>query len=234
MTASRWGRMRLRGLFHSFKALQKTLCAALRMVTSLEAFYRQGAKILVRVLYRAEFRGFEKIPATGPALLIANHITYMDGLILHAACKRPIVFLIDEDVYRIPFVKYFMDMNGAVPILPNRESVSKALAEISHRLKNGEVVGVFPEGMLTYTGNMARFKFGIEWMVQNDPVPVYPIALKGLWGSIFSRKYRRSRFRYFPRSFRRKVTAVCGDPIPPEKAKISYLQRRIMDLKNSA
>lgn len=204
------------------------------MCVSLDEFYRHGAKILVRLLYRVEFRGFEKIPDSGPALLISNHITYMDGLIIHAACKRPVVFLIDEDVYRIPFVKYFMDKNGAVPILPNRESVTQALAEISRRLRNGELICVFPEGMLTYTGNMTRFKFGIEWMVQNDPVPVYPIALKGLWGSIFSRKYRRSRFRYFPRSFRRRVTAICGDLIPPEKAKISYLQRRIMDLKNSA
>jgi 1-acyl-sn-glycerol-3-phosphate acyltransferase len=80
---------------------------------------------------------------------------------------------------------------------------------------------------------MTRFKFGIEWIVKRSPVPVYPIALKGLWGSVLSRKYRHSRFKMFPRSFRRKVWAKVGEVIPAEKVKVSNLQRVVMDLKNS-
>lgn len=205
----------------------------LRFFSSPEMFYRYGSKLLIHCIYRTDFRGFEQIPETGPALLISNHVSYMDGLILHTACKRPIHFVIDEDIYNIPMVKYFLDMNGAVAIAPNRASVKRALRQVSDLLRAGHLVCVFPEGSLTYTGNMARFRFGIEWMLQNDPVPIVPIALKGLWGSIFSRKYLGQRFAWFPRSLFRKVTAICGAPIPPEQATVSHLQRVLMKLKNS-
>lgn len=195
-------------------------------------FYRRGVKILIPLLYKIKYHGFENIPETGPAILICNHVSYMDGLIIDSACKRKVRFIIDENIYNVPGVKYFMGLYGAIPIQPNRKSVERALGDVSRALKNGDLVCIFPEGQLTYTGNMSRFRFGIEWMIKNDPVPIVPIALKGLWGSIFSRKYRRSRFRWFPRSFRRRVALSCGKPIYPNEAKVSLLQRRIMHLKN--
>lgn len=209
----------------------RQFCSALNH--SLEPFYRYGAKLLVHVMYRARFSGFENIPETGAAILIANHVSYVDGLVINAACKRPVRFIIDEEIYQLPGVNYFMRLNKAIPIAPNKTSVKLALSLVSDALRDGDLVCVFPEGQLTYTGNMTHFRFGIEWMVKNDPVPVIPIALKGLWGSVFSRKYLRSRFPWVPRSFRRKVSAVCGAPIPPEEAKISHMQRVIMKLKSS-
>lgn len=80
---------------------------------------------------------------------------------------------------------------------------------------------------------MSRFKFGIEWMIERDPVPIYPVAIRGLWGSMLSRKWSKQRFNFLPRSFRRKVHTVCGEPIYPGDAKISHMQRLIMDLKNT-
>jgi len=198
-----------------------------------ERIYRQGAKMLVLALYRVRFEGFEKIPKSGGALLISNHVTYMDGLLIDAAIKRPVRYVIDSYIYKWPGVHHFMKLYRAIPIEPKRDSIAEALDTAEASLKNGELVFIFPEGQLTFTGNMSRFRFGVEWMAKRVPVPVYPIAIKGLWGSIFSRKYRRSKWKFLPRSFRRKVIVKCGDPIPHEKAKISYMQQKVMRLKNS-
>ncbi len=198
-----------------------------------ERIYRQSAKILVLALYRVRFEGFEKIPETGGALLISNHVTYMDGLLIDAAVKRPVRYVIDSYIYKWPGVHHFMKLYNAIPIEPKRDSIVTALDTAEAALKNGELVFIFPEGQLTFTGNMSRFRFGVEWMAKRAPVQVYPIAIKGLWGSMFSRKYRRSKWKFLPRSFRRRVVVKCGDPIRHEKAKISYMQLKVMQLKNS-
>lgn len=196
-------------------------------------FYRRGVKILIPIIYRFKKYDFDNIPEKGPAILICNHVSYMDGLIIDASLKRPCRYIIDKHIFSVGPVKYFLGMYGAIPILPNRQSVEEALEKVSEYLRNGEIVCIFPEGQLTYTGNMSRFRFGVEWILKNDPVPVVPLAVKGLWGSILSRKYRRSKWKAFPRSFRRKIQIKCGKPIDPEEAKISNLQRVIMELKNS-
>jgi 1-acyl-sn-glycerol-3-phosphate acyltransferase len=194
-----------------------------RLSLKLVPFYVCVAKALVHVFYKIDHTGFDKIPERGPVLLIANHISYVDGLIVQAVCKRPVRFVIDQFIYEIPVVHYFLSLHKVIPILPRKEEVEQALSRISELLEEGEVVCVFPEGRLTYTGNLGRFKPGIEWVIDRDPVPIYPIAIKGLWGSIFSRKYLYSKWRWLPRSLRRKVTVICGD----------YLQRKVLALKNS-
>ncbi len=203
---------------------------------NLEPFYRYGAKVLVRLFWRVRFEGFkEQIPPTGPALLIANHISYLDGLMINAACPRPVRFVIDEKIYRTPGVYYFMRHNRAIPIAANRKAVRRALRAVTRALGKGELVCIFPEGSLTYTGNMRRFRFGIEWMVEQNEVPVIPIAIKGLWGSIFSRKYLGKPWPFLPRRAPwKQVVLVCGEPIPHEKAQINYLQKQLMMLKNKA
>ena len=206
-----------------------------RFFSGPEMFYRYGAKAMVHCIYRTRFAGFnEHIPEEGAAILVCNHISFMDGLILHTASPRPLYFVIDEEIYKVPFVKYFLDLNGAIPILPTRESVQRALRQVSEALREGHIVAIFPEGSLTHTGNLSRFRLGVEWMLKNDPVPVIPVALSGLWGSILSRKFKRSKFRYVPRSLFRKVSAVCGKPIPPQQASVSHMQRTIMRLKDKA
>lgn len=194
-------------------------------------FYRKGAKWLAYTIYRPQYYGFDQIPETGPALLIANHVSYVDGLLIHAGCKRPVHFIIDKAIYEVPGVNYFMRLNGSIPIAPKREIVEAALDQVSAYLQQGELVCIFPEGRLTYTGSLGRFKPGVEFIVKRDPVPVYPIALNGLWGSIFSRKYLKANFRWFPRSFRRDVRAICGEPIQPEDVKINRLQEIVLKLK---
>lgn len=201
--------------------------------THPEIFFRYGIKVLVRLIYRVKFTGFDNIPATGPAILISNHVSYMDGLVIIAACKRPVSFVIDEGIYNVPMIKYFMDLNGGIPIAPRKDSVQSAIEKVTEALKQGKLVCIFPEGSLTYTGNLARFRFGVEWMVQHSNAPVIPMALKGLWGSVYSRKYLEKKYPWLPKSLFRKVTAICGKPIPPEKATINHMQRVVMELKNS-
>ena len=198
----------------------------------LEKFYHFGAKLLVRIVYDCQFKGFENIPKQGPAVIIINHVSYVDGLILNAAMPRDVRYIIAEEVYKQPFVHYFMRLDRAIPIAPNRESVKKALAIASEALQNGEIVGIFPEGQITYSGYMSRFKFGVEWILKNDQVPVIPIVLVGLWGSIFSRKYLGQPLlkKLRPRYFRKTIKAVCGAPISAEDATINNLQRVLMKL----
>jgi 1-acyl-sn-glycerol-3-phosphate acyltransferase len=196
----------------------------------LERFYHFGARLLINLVYDCEFKGFENIPAEGPAVIICNHVSFVDGLILNAACHRDIRFIIAEEIYNQPFVHYFMRLDRAIPIKPNKESVRKALSIASEALQNGELVAIFPEGQITYSGYMSRLKFGVEWILRNDQVPVIPIVLIGLWGSIFSRKYLGRKFRFIPKTFRRRVKAICGPAIPADQATINNMQKILMKL----
>lgn len=193
---------------------------------------RRGARKLVHFFYNVQYYGFDKIPETGAAVLVANHVSYVDGLIIHAGCKRTVHYIIDKAIYEVPGVNYFMRLNGSIPIAPKREIVEAAWNQVAEYLAAGELVCIFPEGRLTYTGSLGRFKPGIEAIIKRNPVPVYPIALNGLWGSYFSRKDPGKPFRFFRRSFkRREVRAICGDPIMPEDVQVNRLQEIVLKLK---
>lgn len=193
------------------------------------------AHSITRFVYRPHYSGFENMPKEGPAIIIANHVSYVDGPIIDAGCPRKVRYIIDEDIYNLPGVHYLMSLDRAIPISPNRKSVEAALNAVSEGLRNGDVICIFPEGFLTFTGSLGRFRPGIEWMIKRDPVPVVPLAINGLWGSVFSRKYLKSPMRWLPRTWLRgKVTVKCGTVIPPEKVSVNYLQEAILRLKYSA
>ncbi len=200
--------------------------------SKLEPFYRKGSNAITRLMYNINLHGFEKIPERGPILLIANHVSYVDGVVIQSAINRPVRFVIDEFIYDMPIINYFMTVNKAIPILARKDSVEEALNKISEGLEAGDAICIFPEGQLTYTGNLGRFKPGIEWIIERDPVPIYPIAIKGLWNSMFSRKYRHSNFRWLPKGIRGKVKLRCGDVIHPGNVRVDHLQRVILNLKN--
>jgi len=205
-----------------------------RFPVNLAPFFRRIAHAVTLWVYKPTYIGFENIPAEGPAILICNHVSYVDGPIIDAGSKRPIRYLIDQDIYNVPGVHYLMVLNRSIPITYNRKSVEQAFDEISEGLKAGDLVCLFPEGFLTYTGGLGRFRPGIEAIVKRDPtVPVIPLALSGLWGSSFSRKYSKSRFRMWPRKWGRRVTAICGPAIPAEKVTVNYLQEMVLKLKYS-
>jgi len=198
----------------------------------LEPLYRLAARELICLMYNIRFIGFSKIPATGGILIISNHLSYVDGLIINALCKRKVRYIIDKDIYQKPLINYFMRLNRAIPIAANRTDVAAALDMISEGLRQGDAICIFPEGQLTNNGYMSHFRPGIEWIINRDPVPIYPIALHGLWGSIFSRRYKKFLQRLLHCIFRRNVTAICGDPIIPADATLDGLQLAVLKLRN--
>jgi 1-acyl-sn-glycerol-3-phosphate acyltransferase len=181
-----------------------------------EFLMRFLAWILIHSIYRLRKTGLENIPETGPAVLACNHVSFVDVVVILAACPRPVRFLMDHQIFRIPILSFVFRTGKAIPIAPAREDpalLEAAYDAVSRALCDGDLVGIFPEGRITYTGELSPFRGGVRRIVETTPVPVVPMALRGLWGSMFSRKGGRAFFKR-PRPFS-LVERVVGAPIPP-------------------
>lgn len=197
-----------------------------------EFLLRFLAWILSRALYRLTLSGHERVPETGGAVVVCNHVSFVDFLIVAGAIRRPVRFVMDHRIAATPVVSLLFKQGKTIPIAP--EHVDKALLDsaferVAAELRAGEVVCIFPEGKLTSSGEMNPFRTGIERIVRQTPVPVVPMALGGLWGSMFSRKDPGRRFR-LPRGFRARLRLVIGEPVPPEQVTAADLERRVREL----
>ena len=191
---------------------------------------------LVQVLYRLRCRGRHHVPATGPALVVCNHVSFMDALVLGGACPRPLRFMMDRPIYENPWINWFFRIAGAIPVDSDRRDpggVRRALEEVSRALRNGEVVMIFPEGRLTPDGEVQAFRRGLDLVLARDPVPVVPAALSGLWGSWTSNKDGKALTKW-PRRLRARVLLVFGEPIPAGYSPRRTLERRVRGLKRAA
>jgi 1-acyl-sn-glycerol-3-phosphate acyltransferase len=189
--------------------------------------------IITHTIYRVRHVNLDRIPDEGPAVLVCNHVSYMDGLILGGACRRPIRFVMFEPIFRIPVLKFIFKTGKAIPIASRRENEAvylNAFDEISKALEEGEVVCLFPEGKLTRDGEIDEFKPGIEKIIQRNPVPVIPLALCGLWGSFFSNKGGKA-LKHLPKRFWSKVEIHTGKPVPPEAVSAADLRRKVLELR---
>jgi hypothetical protein len=189
--------------------------------------------MLVNIGYRLRTRGLENIPDEGPAVVACNHISYMDALVVIGCCRRPIRFVMDHQIFKIPLLNFVFRTAGAIPIAPARENpeiLERAYDRVARYLEEGEVVGIFPEGRLTADGQIGPFKSGIEQIVQRTPAPVVPMALRGLWGSFFSRRYGKA-MSHFPRRFWSRIELVVGEPVPPEQATSALLREQVVALR---
>ncbi len=173
---------------------------------------------IVRTMYRVDVEGLEAIPAEGAALVVANHQSFIDAFILGGLSQREIRFVMDHRMAQLPGMRWFFRLTGAIPIASRKDDpkiLEAAFEEIDAALANGELVGIFPEGMCTRDGETNVFKPGVEKILQRRPVPVVPIALDGLWGSFFS--YRHGYpMKSFPRRFWSKIRVVAGKPRSPQ------------------
>jgi 1-acyl-sn-glycerol-3-phosphate acyltransferase len=190
--------------------------------------------VLINTLYRIKVEGLEKIPDEGPCLLVCNHVSYMDALIVGGTVRRPIRFVMYHTIFKIPVMNFIFKTARAIPIAPLKEDpqmLERAYAEIDKALAEGEIVGIFPEGSLTDTGEINSFKPGIERILATRQVPVIPVALKGMWGSLFSKRDSRFRRARLPRRFWSRIGLVIDDLVPAEQATAAAMEAKVRALR---
>ncbi|MGQ7815266.1 MFS transporter [Metapseudomonas furukawaii] len=189
--------------------------------------------LLGHSMYRVEHKGLEAIPEEGPAVLVCNHVSFVDALLIGGAVRRPVRFVMYYKIYDLPVLNFIFRTAGTVPIAGRQEDLlvyDRAFKRIAEYLRAGEVVCIFPEGKLTGDGELNEFKAGIERILEENPVPVIPMALQGLWGSFFSRDPARGLFR----RFWSRIRLVAGAPLAPERADRKTLQMQVAALRGDA
>lgn len=197
-----------------------------------EFLYRFLCWCLVTLLYRFRIRGDQNIPDQGAALLVCNHVSFADALVVSAGVWRPVRFVMDHRIYNIPVLHWIFLSNKTIPIAPRKEDpalLEKAYADIVQALKDGELVCIFPEGGITRDGELAEFRPGILRMLEAVPVPVIPMAVSGLWGSLASRASFPERLKGF-RPFR-KVRMTIAAAVPPQGLDLVQLRDTVLGLR---
>jgi len=165
--------------------------------------------LLSHTMYRVEHRNLELIPDEGAALLVCNHVSFVDALLIGGAVRRPIRFVMYYKIYNLPVLNFIFRTAGTIPIAGRSEDLQiydQAFKKIAQYLAEGELVCIFPEGKLTGDGEIDEFKGGMTRIIEQTAVPVIPLALQGLWGSFFSRDPGKKLFR----RFWSRVTVVAG------------------------
>ncbi|MFA0143523.1 MFS transporter [Vibrio kanaloae] len=189
--------------------------------------------IVTHTMYRVKHKNLHHLPEKGGALIVCNHVSYMDALLLSAVCPRLIRFVMEEDYTKLPPIRRFLKRAGVIPIsATNRNSIRNAFKEVERALHVGHIVCIFPEGKLTSDGEVAEFMRGMELIIKRSPVPVIPMALKGLWGSYFSR-YKGRACKGLPTRFWTKLEIEAGEPISPKEASCETLRQSVSDLRGS-
>ena len=188
--------------------------------------------MLIHTFYKLEKKGLQNIPDEGACVVVCNHVSFVDALVIGGAIQRPVRFVMDHRIFKVPLLSFFFRTAGTVPIAPAKEDpemLERAYDKIAAYLEEGEIVCIFPEGRITDNGEMYPFKKGIQRIVERTPVPVIPMALQGLWGSFFSR-WGGTAMRY-PRGFFSRIALSVGSPVAPQAATPEALQVSVAALR---
>ena len=189
--------------------------------------------VVTRVVYRLKVRGDEHLPTEGAAILVCNHVSFVDAVILGVSSSRPIFFLMDHRIFKTPGIGWFFRAVKAIPIAPQKEdpkAYEQAFERARQVLRDGDLLCLFPEGAITKDGQMQTFKAGIMKILASDPVPVIPSALHNLWGSSFSRIDGAAMARPLRRGLFNRIGLVVGAPMAPETVTPESLQVRVQSL----
>jgi len=198
-----------------------------------EFLMRFLAWLLIHTMYRVRKEGLDHIPDVGPCIVVCNHVSYVDAVVIAACVRRPIRFVMDHRIFAVPLLSFIFRAMRTIPIASAKEDAAlkdRAFAEAATALSAGEIVGIFPEGRLTETGEMSPFRPGVQQMLATTPVPVIPFALSGLWGSFFSRTYKGKAMRRVRGIFSR-IALRAGAPVAPEHATPEELQAIVLALR---
>lgn len=197
--------------------LAQLLVAAIAIQWLARDFLHVLMRRLVNALYRLDVKNLDRIPKHGAALLVANHVSFVDAFIVGALIGRPMRFVMDHQMAKLPGLAWFFRLGGAIPIASRKQNpalLETALATVDSALANGELVMIFPEGKCTRDGEVDTFRRGVEAILTKQPVPVHPVGLRGLWGSVFS--YRGGYpMTHRPRRFRARVQVSVGEALAP-------------------
>lgn len=188
--------------------------------------------ILIHTIYRVRMTGENHIPEEGAVIIAANHVSFVDPLILGGMIRRPVRFVMHHSIFKIPLLNFIFRTGKAIPIASRTDNpaiLEAAYRQIHQVLKDEDVLGIFPEGAITHDGEIQTFKSGVCKIVAEQPVPVVPIALCHLWGSIFSR--RDSFWKRRPYKLWARIEVRIGQPIPPEELTAERLQLAVEKLR---
>jgi 1-acyl-sn-glycerol-3-phosphate acyltransferase len=186
--------------------------------------------LLSHSMYRVEHRDLEQIPDEGAALLVCNHVSFVDALLIAGSVRRPIRFVMYYKIFNLPVLNFIFRTAGAIPIAGRNEDLQtydQAFKRIAEYLNEGELVCIFPEGKLTTTGEIDEFKGGMTRVLEQTDVPVIPLALQGLWGSFFSRDPDKGVFR----RLWSRVTLVAGPAIAGDESQPALVRERVAELR---
>ncbi|HEX8963878.1 MAG TPA: MFS transporter [Rhodocyclaceae bacterium] len=190
--------------------------------------------LLVHSVYRLRVEGAERIPEEGPAVLVCNHVSFVDALVITAASRRPIRFVMHHRIFRLPILSFVFRAGRAIPIASAKEDpalLQKAFDDVAQALADGELVCIFPEGTITSNGEIGAFKPGIRQILERTPVPVLPMALRGLWGSFFSRKDAAAMTRPFRRGIYSRIQLHVGAAVAPADVTVERLRNEVLALR---
>ncbi len=199
-----------------------------------EFLIRFIAWLLIHTVYRVRWLDTGRIPQEGAAVLVCNHVSYVDAIVIMAASPRPIRFVMDHRIFRIPVLSWIFKSAKAIPIASAKEDpwlMEKSFVDIAQALHEGELVCIFPEGKLTGDGEMNAFRSGVQKIVERSPVPVIPMALRGLWGSVWTRSPGNPVGRKFQRGLWSRLSLAVGEPVLPQEATPDYLQQQVANLR---
>ena len=198
-----------------------------------EFLMRFLAWLVINVLYRIRTTGLENIPNTGPVVVVCNHVSFMDPIILGGSVRRPMRFVMWYKIFEIPLLKFLFKTAKAIPIASAREDralMDEAFEKVDAELAAGNVVCIFPEGGITSDGEIQRFRPGIEKIIQRRAVPVVPAALGRMWGSWFSRR-QTGGLRKIPGRLFARVAISVGEPVAPDEVSAAKLELLVRTLR---
>jgi 1-acyl-sn-glycerol-3-phosphate acyltransferase len=190
--------------------------------------------VVTRFVYRLRVRGEDHLPTDGPGVLVCNHVSFVDAVVLGVISPRPMVFLMDHRIFKTAALGWFFRLCKAIPIAPQKEdpqAYERAFVRAREVLANGDLLCIFPEGAITKDGQLQPFKGGIMKILEgHDSVPVIPSALHNLWGSFFSRIDGAAMSRPFRRGMFNHVGLAVGPAIPAAEVTPERLQEEVRKL----
>ncbi|MGF6761743.1 1-acyl-sn-glycerol-3-phosphate acyltransferase [Paraburkholderia sp. GAS33] len=192
--------------------------------------------VLVHTFYRIRLVHAERIPEEGAAVLVCNHVSYVDAIVIMAESPRPIRFVMDHHIFRSPFAGWVFRHAKAIPIAPSHEDpemLTRAYEACARALAEGDLVCIFPEGKLTRTGDLNPFRHGVTEIIRRTPAPVVPMALRGLWGSVFSRGAETRWPRPVQKGVMSRLTLAVGEPLDPAQVTPEGLQQIVTELRGA-